>query len=231
MWSCRIWSPNPFTSWRTLMTASLSTLLVIGCPPLMSDPYDREDDGKGGVEDDHQEHGFDHGSRREPADAGGVALDLQTLITTDQGDNQRKDGRLDDADEECVERDRVLQLSQEHRQRDVQIEVAHDCAPDHSHDVSVESEEGKCDHQSYYAWQDERVDRVDADRLHGIEFFVHAHRADLRRECRSRTSGDNDRGDQSGDLAQQTNAKKVDGEDFGAKTLELVGTLIGKDDP
>ena len=63
-----------------------------------------------------------------------------------------------------------------------------------------------------------------------IDLLVDLHRADLRGEGAARAAGDDDRGEQDADLAQDRDAEQVDGVDLGAEAAQLVGALVGHHD-
>ena len=62
------------------------------------------------------------------------------------------------------------------------------------------------------ARQYQHLDRIKAERADRVDFFARLHRADLRGECAAGTAGDQDRGEQHAELAQERIADKLDGE-------------------
>ena len=100
---------------------------------------------------------------------------------------------------------------------DAQIEIAHHHAADDAHDVGEEGEQRQRDHEAEHARQHQHLGDVEADGLHRVDFFVHLHGADLRGERRTGTARHDDGGDQPAQLAQESDAEKIDGEDFRAE--------------
>ena len=70
---------------------------------------------------------------------------------------------------------------------------------------------------------------IEAERAHGVDFLAHLHRADFGGEGAAGTAGDDDRGKQQPDLAQEDDGDEIDGKDVGAELLELRRTLLGDD--
>src|ERR1700733_13976103 len=89
--------------------------------PRASDAEEREEDGEGGIEHDHQENGLDDGKRSMTADALGAARDRQALVAADERDTGAEERRLDDTEPEGPKRDRAAQLLREHRKGDAEI--------------------------------------------------------------------------------------------------------------
>src|ERR1700733_10787257 len=92
---------------------------------LMSYPQDREEDGETGIDRNHEEDRFDDRARREFADARRIALDPQAFEAADERNQERVDGRLDEADQQGVDADRALEFAHEGRDRDAEIEIGH----------------------------------------------------------------------------------------------------------
>ena len=122
---------------------------------------------------------LDDRTRCQHADAASIALDIHALVTAHHADDIGKDRRLDQSDEKSVEVNRLVQLAHEYRNGHSQIEIAHHGAADQAHQIGVKREKRKCDHQADHAWKDQNVDEVEAHGLHGVELFIHLHRADL----------------------------------------------------
>ena len=75
--------------------------------------------------------------------------------------------------------------------------------------------------------QHQHFDNVDANGLHRVNFFIDAHRTDLRREGGARTARHDDRRHQHAHFAQGNDAQPVDGQKFGAELFQLLDALIG----
>src|SRR3546814_16952788 len=75
-----------------------------------------------------------------------------------------------------------------------------------------------------------RLHRLDADRAHRVDLFVQLHRADLRRESRSRAARDHDRGHQEAQFADRGAADEIDREHLQPELAELHRALLGDDD-
>ncbi len=122
-------------------------------------------------------------------------------------------------------------MAQESRECDAEVEITHDRAANHSHKVGEKSQERQCNHKPGDTRQHQNVDRVEADGLHRVDFFVHAHGADLRGEGRARTARNDDGGDEAAHFAQYRDAEKVDGKNFCAEAPQLIRALISQHHP
>ena len=71
--------------------------------------------------------------------------------------------------------------------------------------------------------EDQGVERIDAQHLHGVDLLVHLHRADLGGEGRGRAAGQQQGGDQHVELAQHRDADQLDGEHLGPELAQQVG--------
>src|SRR5262245_31202590 len=101
-------------------------------PSGMSVPDRGEKDGENAIDDDDGEDRLDNGGRRLAAERFGRTLDLHAFDAGDQPDHQRHDRRLDDADEEGVERNGVAQALQEGLRSDAAVEPGDEAATEDS---------------------------------------------------------------------------------------------------
>src|SRR5262249_40390127 len=106
-WSSTVAPLNPTTRSRTRMTASLPACAIA----LFTDR--REEHGEEAVHHDHQEHRLHHRGGGVQAERLGAALHPQPLGAGDEPDHQRHERRLDHADREMIDGDRVFQARDE----------------------------------------------------------------------------------------------------------------------
>src|ERR1700691_3046099 len=209
------------------MRVSRPRTRTTGAPRRASDAEEREEDGEGGIEHDHQENGLDDGKRSMTADAFGAARDRQALVAADKRDTGAEERRLDDTEPEAPKRDRAPQLFREHRKGDAEIGPADEGAARDAHEIGVERQQRQGKDQRQKPRQNQQFDRIETQDADGVDFLVHHHGADLGGEGAARAAGENDRGQEHAQLAQEGDAEQVDGIDLGAELFELGGALIG----
>jgi hypothetical protein len=184
-----------------------------------------EEDREGGIEYDHQENGLNHRQCRAAADAFGTARDRQPFVAADQRDADGEERCLEDTEPEAPKRDRALQLAEIERERNAELESAHDGAAEQPHHIGIEGQQRQADDQRQDARNDQNLDRIEAKGADGVDLLVHHHGADLGGKGAARAAGDDDGRQQRAELAQEGDAEQIDGIDLGAELAELVGAL------
>ena len=121
-------------------------------------------------------------------------------------DDHGEERRLDDADPASVHERRAhcCSCAKNFAERDVERDHAPSTAPP-TRPMHVGVERRAAAARSTSAStprQHEHLDRVEAERAHRVDLLVHLHRADLRGEGAARAAGDDDRGQQDAELAQ-----------------------------
>src|SRR5579883_478100 len=214
----------------TRMVSPRTTMAGSAVPPGLSDAEIGEGDREEGISDDDQENRFDDGPGGEAPDAFGAARDPQPFIAAGEGDDAGEYRRFQHANPESPAGQRRAELAQERWNRDVEGAPRHQGAAEQAHNVGVEGDERQRQQQGEDARQDQDLDRVEAEDLHGVDLLIDLHRADLRREGAARAAGDDDGGEHDAELAQDGDAEQVDGVELGAEAPQLVGALEGEDD-
>ena len=159
----------------------------------------------------------------------GAALDLQPLGAGDDADHQRHERRLDHADLEMGERDRLLQARDEDLGAHAAIEPGDQAAAVERRHRAEEGQHGQRDDQREDARQDQHLDRIEAHGAQRVDLLAHLHRAELGRVGAARAAGDHDGDDQHADLAQHEDADHVDDVLLGAELAEMEEALLGDD--
>ena len=147
----------------------------------------------------------------------------------DDADHQRHERRLDQADREIIERDRLLQPRQEYVRRHAAIEPAHQAAAIERRHRAEEGQDRHCDDQRAEARQDQHLDGVEAHGAQGVDFLAHLHRAELGGVGRAGAPRHHDGDHQDADLAQHQDADHVDDIDLGAEAAEMEDALLSDD--
>src|SRR4030095_9594585 len=96
--------------------------------PRRSHPDRGEKDGKKSIEHDHQEDGLDDGGGGLEPEGLGAALDLETLGACHDADCESHEGRLDEADLDMRERDRLPQPGHEDFRAHAAVEPSNETA-------------------------------------------------------------------------------------------------------
>ena len=165
------------------------------------------------------------------ADAFGAARDLKAFIAADRGNDRREKRRLDHADPKGSRAQRQPQLVHELRDRDPEHPPGHQGAAEQPHQIGENRQHRQSQQQSEQARDHQHLDRVEADRAQRVDLLVDLHRADLGGKGAAGAAGDDDRGHQHAQFAQDADRQQVDGIDLGAELAQLVGALVGDHHP
>ena len=193
-------------------------------------PIELKKTAKTAVEHDHQEDRLDDRGRGARADFLAIALDQHALEAAGERDDEAEHRRLDQGDPQIGQRNDFLEALDVGQRRDSEVEPDEQPAAEQRGEDRPEGEQRHHQDRRHHARNDQRLDRRDADRPHGVDLLGDLHRADLRREGRARAAGDHDRGHQHAELAHRDPADEVDGVDLGAELRELDRALLGDDD-
>src|SRR4051794_9554824 len=132
----------------------------------------------------------------------GAAGRSHALVTGDDGDDGSEEGRLDDGPPE-VSGTRIRQQGREERtQRRLEGESGQNAPEDAEHE-GVDVEEARHDHEGEESWDDEVLDRVDAQHLEGVQLLADLAGAEVGRDGRARHAGEDDRGHERRELADR----------------------------
>src|SRR6202161_2336980 len=82
-----------------------------------SDVERGEEDGEGGIEDDHDKDRMNDRARGVAAKALGGARDREPFVAADERDGGGEERRLDDAEPKAPHRERLVKLLHEHGER------------------------------------------------------------------------------------------------------------------
>lgn len=158
-----------------------------------------------------------------------AALHRQSLDAGDDTDHGGHDRRLDDADDEMIDRDGVAQPQQERFGIDAAIEPGHEATAIKCGHGAEERQDRQRQHQCQHPRQDQHLDRIEAHGAQRIDLLAHLHRAELGGICRARTARHHDRDQQHADLAQHQHAEHVDDENIGTELTEMENALLRDD--
>src|SRR4051794_24729283 len=132
----------------------------------------------------------------------GAAGRSHALVTGDDGDDGSEEGRLDDGPPE-VGGTRIRQQGREERtQRRLEGESGQNAPEDAEHE-GVDVEKARHDHEGEEPWDDEVLDRVDAQRLGGVQLLADLAGAEVGRDGGARHAGEDDRGDERRELTDR----------------------------
>ena len=144
-------------------------------------------------------------------------------------DHRRHDRRLDHADGEVIDRDRIAQSQQERFRIDAAIEPRHEAAAIERRHRAEEGQDRQRDHEREHARQDQDLDRVETHGAQRVDLLAHLHRAEFGGVRAARAARDHDRHQQHADFAQHQDAQHVDDEDVGAEPAEMEDALLRDD--
>src|SRR5262249_47304252 len=182
--------------------------------------------GKNAVQHDNHEDGFDDRIRGFFTKRLGAALHLQALDASDDTDDQCHERRFNHADLKRRTRYRFAQTRQENLGLDATVKPGHQTATVQRRHRTKEGQDRHRDHQGEDARQNQYFYRIETHGPQGIDFFAHAHGAELGRIRAARTAGDHDAHDQHADFAQHQHADHIDDIDIGAKFTEMKNALL-----
>ena len=137
-----------------------------------------------------------------------LPLDAQPLVAADHRDQEGEHRRLDEADQEGLDVDRLARAGRgtgrarcraRRRTSGRRRAGARMSAKNASSGSAIISASRR--------GNDQDLDRVEAEGAQRIDLLVDLHRADLRGEGAARAAGDHDRGQQDADLAQDRDAR------------------------
>ena len=137
--------------------------------------------------------------------------------------------RLDHADDEMVDRDRVAQAQQESFRLDAAIEPRHQPAAIQRRHRAEEGQDRQRHHQRQHARQDQHLDRIETHGAQRVDLLAHLHRAEFGGVGAAGAARHHDRHQQHADLAQHQHAEHVDDEDVGAELAEMKDALLRDD--
>ena len=146
--------------------------------------------------------------------------DLESFETADRRDQEREQRRLAHADPEMAHRGGVVKALQEHARRDIEREDADDRTAEDAGDHRDERQQRHRDQQRERARQHQHFDRIKAERANRVDLLARFHRSYLRGECAAGTAGDQDRGEQHAELAQERIADELDREHARAEVAQ-----------
>ena len=169
---------------------------------------------------------IDHRNRDLTAKRFGRALDPEPLDAGDQPDDQRHEGRLDQADQKSVEADIVLRPHQEGLETDAFVHIGGDHAAAEPRHVGDEGEQRQGKDQRQDARQNQHLDRRHAHHAQGVNLLAHLHRAEFGGDRGARAAGDHDRGQQHAEFAQDQNGDQLDRKGRGAEAPQLIKPLL-----
>ncbi len=101
--------------------------------------------------------------------------------------------------------------------------------PGEPHGVGEHRERRQRDHEPEDPRQHQHLDGIHAHGAQRVHLVVQLHRADLGGEGAARAAGDDDRGQQHAELAQDRDRDEVDDEDLAAELPELLRADVGDD--
>ncbi len=143
----------------------------IGCGA----PDRGEEDREHAIHHDDEEDALHDRSRGVRAERLGAALHGKALDTGDDADHRGHDRRLDDADDEMIDRDRVAQAQQEGFGIDAAIEPGHQPAAIERGHGTEEGEDRHRNDEREQPRQDQHLDRVEAHGPERIDLLAHLH--------------------------------------------------------
>src|SRR5450759_4085884 len=228
---CTTWSPKRVDTLLISMTlSSLGTASV--CAALSTSEVQRtEGDREQAVGNHHEENRLNDAARGLAADAVGAAFGAEALKAADHGDDGGEYRCFADADQIGSNADRLDEAVEKLAEADAELRARHDHAAEYAEHVRKYGQQRQRDHQRDDLRQNQQIQRRDSDGAHGVDLLGHGHRADLRGVGGARAPGDDDGGDQRRELAQHRQTDEVGHENVGAVLPELVGALIGDNDP
>ena len=127
-----------------------------------------------------------------PPDIVHPPANLESLVASDQRNNDGKEGSLGDPDEQVPDSDGFFKARNKLRKADVQLTRGDQHPPEDSQHIRVHRQQRQRDDQRQRPWKHEQRHRRDAQRPHGIQLFRHFHGPDLGRIGRSRPAGNQD---------------------------------------
>ena len=159
----------------------------------------------------------------------GAALDAQALRAGDDADRQRHERRLDHADLEVRDRDRLPEPRREDLGAHAAVEPGDQPAAVERRHRAEERQHRQGDDEREHARQDQHLDGIEPHGAQGVDLLAHLHGAELGRVGAARASRHHDRHDQHADLAQHQDADHVDHVLVGAELAEMEEALLGDD--
>ncbi len=190
-------------------------------------PDKGEENGEQGVDHDHREYGVNDGLCRQLAEALRTAAHFHAHIARGVRDDGGEERRLGEAGAERPGREGLPEPVDELGRRNTELYHRHHTAADEPHHIGDKTEERQDDHQRDHSRNHQHLHRIESDGAHGVDLLVDLHGADLRREGAPGAPGDDDRGQQDGELAQHRYRHHIDDEYLGAELAQLNGALIG----
>ena len=158
-----------------------------------------------------------------------LPLHRKPLDAGDDPDHRRHHRRLDHADGEVIDRDRVAQAEQERLRIDAAIEPRHQAAAIQRRDRAEKGQDRQRDHQRQHPRQDQHLDGIETHGAQRVDLLAHLHGAEFGGVGAARAARDHDRHQQHADFAQHQHAEHIDDENVGAEFAEMKDALLGND--
>src|ERR1700676_2517221 len=180
---------------------SRTRMIAFCTSPAISHSDRGEEDRKHAIHHDDKENSLHDRGRGVLAERFRAALHREPLDAGDDADHRRHDRRLDDADDEMIDRDGIAQPQQKGFRIDAAIKPCDEATAIQRGHRAEEGKDRQRQYQRQHPWQDQHLDRIEAHGAQRVDLLAHLHRAEFGGVGRARPASHHDRDQQHADLA------------------------------